>query len=154
MKKNILLTTLIVFAVTAISPMGALAVDNKNKEEKKYDDSKGGYDGREAPSINVKNQRMKRQEIIISYVYARENGWVDIHKNIRNRAGDSVGHVYVKRGKNYNVRVKINDREKAGKYYWAMLHVDRGKKWKYEYPGVDQPVVYKGKTVMSKFFVR
>jgi|AMFO01.1.fsa_nt_gi Uncharacterized protein conserved in bacteria len=106
-----------------------------------------------APSVTVNNQPIKNGTVTVARVVAFEPGWIVIHANANGKPGPILGYTAVKPGENLNVVVKVNQAKATARLH-AMLHVDRGTRGTFEFPGgADVPVKVSGKVVNVPFNV-
>jgi hypothetical protein len=74
--------------------------------------------------------------LTINSVVAQEDGWIAIHSGAE--GFPVLGWAAIKAGANKDVKVKV-DAAKLTPRITAMIHVDKGEKGKYEFPGADVP---------------
>lgn len=103
------------------------------------------------PVVKVSNQEIRGGTVIIDQVICKGPGWIGIHiTNPDGSLGAPIGYARVNDGDNRNVLIHINV-SIASKTMVAMLHVDAGRIGILEFPGTDQPYMYKGQMVMTPF---
>lgn len=107
----------------------------------------------DAPSVTVSDQAIVNGTVTIDRVVTAEPGWLVIHAEADGKPGPILGQSAVQPGENLNVVVTI-DESKATPKLFAMLHVDRGTRGTFEFPGGDDvPVTLGGAVVTPPFQV-
>jgi predicted lipoprotein with Yx(FWY)xxD motif len=96
--------------------------------------------------------------IIIPEVVSDGPGWIGIHLtepdgSVSHSAAIGAGHL--DDGLNTNVVVRLTNPARATEKLWAMLHVDKGTLFEYEYPNphVDTPVEVNGEALVAPFMI-
>ena len=92
------------------------------------------------PRVSVVDQAVVDGQVTVAEVFSKGPGWLVIHADREGKPGPVLGFSPVVNGLNQNVVVTL-DVAGVTETLYAMLHVDVGELGKYEFPGVDGPVV-------------
>lgn len=120
-------------------------------------------DPKEEEGVNQKNVRLvvKDQatagQIIVEEVATARDGWVSIHKSNADggiKLPDSIGEARVDSGESKNVVVDLWEAPYLEEKLWVLLHIDRGDRGTYEFPGADIPVMKNGETMARSFRIK
>ena len=98
-----------------------------------------------SPYISANNQSLTAHEITIEEISSATQGWIVIHEEKGSGVpGDALGYTQVQEGVTENLKVLLTDTVSyaSGNTLYAMLHVDKGKRGEYEFPGPDVPEVF------------
>lgn len=106
----------------------------------------------DTPRVSVVDQAVVDGQVTVTEVFSKGPGWLVIHADREGKPGPVLGFSPVVNGLNQNVVVKL-DVAGVTETLYAMLHVDVGELGKYEFPGVDGPVVVDGQVVAPPFQV-
>lgn len=105
------------------------------------------------PFIKTADQPIINGTVVIPEVYSAGDAWLVIHRqNGDGTEGAVVGYVRVKDGDNTNVAVRV-DTSLTSTTMFAMLHEDKGKIGRLEFPGPDVPVMVNGVMVNIPFTI-
>jgi len=86
-----------------------------------------------------KDQLIMEDNIVtVPRVLSLQQGWIVIHADNEGAPGPVIGQAAVASGENNNVNVVVDPAGVTGTLY-AMLHVDEGEPFVYEFPGSDVP---------------
>jgi hypothetical protein len=110
------------------------------------------------PSIEAQTQGTSNgNQITVSTVFARETGWVVVHRNDNGSPGAVIGNTFVESGSSSDVQVQLEESVSNNEQLWVMLHNDTGTAEEYEFSGPDspdQPVVVDGAPVATPFTIQ
>lgn len=105
------------------------------------------------PQVIVNDQAIKDGKVVISQVDAVAPSWLVVQVETNGVPGIVVGYKKLNKGVNKDVAVDINV-QKATPKLFAMIHEDNGEKDKFDFPGNDMPLLYKGEMVSKLFTVK
>lgn len=106
----------------------------------------------DTPRVSVADQAVVDGQVTVAEAFSKGPGWLVIHADREGKPGPVLGFSPVVNGLNQNVVVAL-DVAGVTETLYAMLHVDVGELGKYEFPGVDGPVVVDGQIVAPSFRV-
>lgn len=106
----------------------------------------------DTPRVSVADQAVVDGQVTVAEAFSKGPGWLVIHADREGKPGPVLGFSPVVNGLNQNVVVAL-DVAGVTETLYAMLHVDVGELGKYEFPGVDGPVVVDGQIVAPSFQV-
>jgi plastocyanin len=102
------------------------------------------------PAVSVTNQTLRNSTVTVARVAAAEPSWIVIHSDATGKPGTDIGHTPITAGVNTTVTVKI-DITKASPRLYAILHSDKGRVARYEFPGADIPAIVNGQMITPGF---
>lgn len=106
------------------------------------------------PYVKAISQALVKNTVIIKELYSPADGWIVLHQSLEHTPSMVIGHAAVKKGVNKDVTVTIDRPKDITPKLFAMLHSDKGKKGKFEFPpGIDNPVAINHEPVMMEFSI-
>jgi hypothetical protein len=102
------------------------------------------------PNVQVEGSGIVNGKVTMVRATVIGRGWVVIHADANGKPGFVIGYAPLNPGHNYNVKVNVNTAA-ATQLLHAVLHVDAGTIFAYEYPGPDVPIKLSGNIVMAIF---
>ena len=102
------------------------------------------------PRVVVSDQSIGDGQVTVSEVDAVAPSWLVIQTETNGAPGPVVGYTKIPKGLNKNVSVKI-DVQRSTPRLFAMIHEDDGIKDRFDFPGNDMPLLYKGEMVNKLF---
>ncbi len=124
-------------------------------------DSSSAQEETEIPLVEANTQGTSDgNQVIISNINSPEAGWVVVHRTNADGNGPQVpeiiGKTQVDAGVNTDVHIQLKEGVANDETLWAMLHEDTGKIGTYEFDGqsgLDLPIIFNDKIVMSPFMI-
>ena len=105
------------------------------------------------PQLTVKDQAIDSGQVSVESVTAKATSWLVIQTETNGAPGPVIGYTKISKGENKNVSVNIDTGKSTPKLF-AMIHEDDGEKGKFDFPGNDMPLTYKGEMVSKLFSVK
>ena len=108
------------------------------------------------PMIEVADQVLENNSVALSAVSSPDQAWVVFHKSENGAPGAVITSISTDAGTRPIIAPFPDDptnRLGAGDTVWAMLHVDRGTRGTYEFPGPDAPMRDRDGMIVMKPFV-
>ncbi len=106
------------------------------------------------PYVKALSQSVTKNTVVVRELYSPTDGWIVLHQSLEDTPSMVIGHAAVKKGLNKGVAVTIDRPKDITPKLFAMLHSDKGKKGKFEFPpGIDNPVSINREPVMAQFSI-